>query len=215
MDLWTTAVLLGVIANLKRAPRFLLDRYFPTEFSDPSEEIHFDMIPGKRRIAPFVSPLVEGKVMEALGRKTMVFKPAYVKPKTPVDSRAPFRRAVGERIGGGMSPEARQQAYVAQVVSDHIDMIDRRLEVMASEALRTGKVVVSGEGYQTVTVDFSRTAGNTIAALAGTARWGQSAAFPSRTSRTGARWRSRTRALSASTSSWASPPGRSSDGRLR
>ena len=36
---------------------------------------------------------------------------------------------------------------------------------MAAEALRTGKVTVSGDGYDTVVVDFGRAAGQTIALL--------------------------------------------------
>ena len=50
-------------------------------------------------------------------------------------------------------------------------MVTRRLEVMASEALRTAKVTVTGEGYGTVVVDFGRDPALTPAALAGTDKW--------------------------------------------
>lgn len=43
---------------------------------------------------------------------------------------------------------------------------------MASEALRTGKVTVSGDEYPTVVVDFQRDAALTVA-LAGGSRWGE------------------------------------------
>lgn len=178
MDIFSTNVLMGVVQNLKRPPRFLLDRYFGTEFTDTSEEIHFDLIPGKRRVAPFVSPLVEGKIVDALSRVAKTFKPAYVKPKTPVDANAPFKRAIGEVIGGNLAPAQRQQAAVAAILADHVDQIDRRLELMASEALRTAANVITGPGYPSTTVTYGRAAGNTIAALTSTARWGQSAAVP-------------------------------------
>jgi hypothetical protein len=55
-------------------------------------------------------------------------------------------------------------------------MIRRRMELMALETLSTGKVTISGDGYETVVVDFGRDASASPAALSGTARWGQSAA---------------------------------------
>ena len=40
----------------------------------------------------------------------------------------------------------------------HVTLIRRRKEWMAAEVLRTGKVTISGELYQTVVVDFGRDA---------------------------------------------------------
>jgi hypothetical protein len=56
-------------------------------------------------------------------------------------------------------------------------MINRRLEVMASEALRTGKVTVTGEQYPTTVVDYGRDAGLTVV-LTGANRWGQAGIKP-------------------------------------
>lgn len=41
-------------------------------------------------------------------------------------------------------------------LADQIDMIHRRLEWMAAQALQKGKVVIKGEGYDEVEVDFGR-----------------------------------------------------------
>ena len=65
MDNYTTTALLGVIENLKRPQMGLLDMFFPTVQISDAEEIKFDVRIGKRRIAPFVSPVVEGKLIEA------------------------------------------------------------------------------------------------------------------------------------------------------
>jgi hypothetical protein len=43
-------------------------------------------------------------------------------------------------------------------------MLRRRLEVMASEVLVTGKSTITGDKYPSVTLDFGRAAGNTITA---------------------------------------------------
>lgn len=178
MDLYSTDTLVGVVQNLVRPSKWLLDRYFPKTTQDESEEIHFDVISGKRRIAPFVSPLVSGQIVESLGREVRSFKPAYIKDKRRVEPSQALKRAVGEKIGGSMSAQERKDAYIAAQLLDQIDMIDRRLELMASEALRTGKVTVEGEKYAKVVVDFKRTAAHSVSALAGTARWGQSAEDP-------------------------------------
>jgi hypothetical protein len=177
-DVFSTNVLMGVVASLLSPPMALLDRYFPTQFEDPSEEIHFDLIPGKRRIAPFVSPLVEGKVVDSLTHVAKTFIPAYIKDKRRFHPSRGLKRAIGERIGGSLSPDQRMQLAVATEMQDQIQMIQRRLEVMASEALRLGKNTVVGDGYPSTVVDYGRAAGNTIADLTTTARWGDSADAP-------------------------------------
>ena len=173
---YSTDVLIGVVAGLPAPNPALLDRYYTQTSQDESEEIHFDLIDSKRRIAPFVHPLVEGKVVEGLGFHTNTFKPAYVKDKRVFDPSKPLKRAVGEQIGGSLSPLQRRDVYLAQSMQDQVEMLARRQEVMASEEIRTGKVTVVGEGYPTALVDFQRDATLSPAALTSTARWGQSAA---------------------------------------
>lgn len=171
-DNYTTNTLIGVVAGLKTPNPALLDRYFPTVQTSETEEIHFDVITTKRRIAPFVSPVVEGKVVEGQGFSTNTFKPAYIKDKRVFDPSRALKRSAGEQIGGNLSGEQRRNAYIASEMQDQIDMITRRMEVMASEAIRTGKVTVTGDGYPTVVVDFQRDAALTPAALAGNFVWG-------------------------------------------
>lgn len=50
----------------------------------------------------FVSPLVEGKLVESRKYQTNTFKPAYIKDKRAPDLRKPIRRQIGERIGGNI-----------------------------------------------------------------------------------------------------------------
>lgn len=164
MDLFSTDVLNAVVASLYVAPQFLVDRFFPNIQTESSEEIHFDVIPGKRRIAPFVSPLVEGQIVLDLGYVTNTFKPAYIKDKRVFDMNRPLKRSAGEQIGGSMSPMNRLRALIAQNSTDQLDMLNRRLEVMAGEVLCTGKSTIAGDKYPTVVVDFGRAAGNTIVA---------------------------------------------------
>lgn len=178
-DIFSTGVLAGVVSSLKRPRTPMLDLFFPKTITFDTEEISFDLIPGKRRVAPFVSPLKAGQIVESQGQKVNTFQPAYVKDKRVFDPGRPFKRAVGEQVGGNtLSPSERLQLHLATELQDQYDMIQRRLELMATEAVRLGSVTVVGDGYPSVTVSFQRAAGNTITALAGTARWGQSAAVP-------------------------------------
>jgi hypothetical protein len=177
MDVFNTAFLIAVVEDLKLPQSWLLDRYFPTVVQSDTEEIKFDVKGGKRRIAPFVSPLLEGKLVESLGYTTKTFKPAYIKDKRVFDPEQPLKRAAGERIGGSGSPMNRLQSNLVTEMADQTEMIIRRLETMAVEVLRTGKVTVTGEGYDTVVVDFGRTAGHTVT-LSGASRWGQAGIKP-------------------------------------
>lgn len=178
MDLFTTNSLIDLVQELPPAKAPLYDRYFRLVVQETSEEIHFDKVNHRRRIAPFVSPLIEGKIISANARKVETFTPAYIKDKRPIDQNAPFKRAAGETWKQPMTPEQRLQAYLLDQMQDQEEMIARRLEVMASEILRSGQVTISGEGYPTVVLNFGRAAGNLITPLTTTARWNDSAPKP-------------------------------------
>lgn len=163
-DVFSTDVLTAVLQSLLGNPQFLLDRYFGITQAEESEQIHFDVIQGKRRISPFVSPLVEGQIVASQGYVTNTFTPAYVKDKRVFDANRPLKRMQGEQIGGTMSPADRLRALVAFDMQDQLDMLRRRFEVMCGEVLTTGKSTITGDKYPTVVVDFGRSATHTIVA---------------------------------------------------
>ncbi len=176
--IYDTNVLIQVVPNLKRAQKFLLDTFFPNVVTSDTEYVSIDVDVGKRRMSPFVSPLVEGKLVEQRRYQTNILKPAYIKDKRAPDLRKPVRRMIGERIGGDLSGVEREMANIEFEMTDQIDMLDRRLEWMAAQALLSGTVTITGEGFPTVLVDFGRNAALTIA-LAGAAQWGQTGVIPS------------------------------------
>jgi hypothetical protein len=163
--------LLGMIESLENDPITLFrDRYFGTEQTFESEEVHFDVVDKSRRLAPFVSPLVKGKVVEKEGFSTKYFRPAYVKPKTPINPTDALKRIAGESLTGSLSLAQRRDAHVVKALQTHIEMLDMREEVMASEILRTGKVTIAGEGFPTQVIDFGRHAHLTVT-LTNNNRW--------------------------------------------
>ena len=173
-ELFSTHFLNGVYNSLIEPSSFLLDRYFPNIQQAEAESIHFDIIDKTRRLAPFVSPKVAGRIVQEKGFRTYTFKPAYIKIKTRIDPSAKITRAAGEQIGGGVTPitpsmddaqiEAIQQKNalrrvmfrVNSALEDHQDQITRRLEWMAAKALIDGAITIEGELYQTSHVDFGR-----------------------------------------------------------
>lgn len=181
IDLYSTQTLTETLANLKRKiTNGMAARFFATQVNFATEQIVFDIDEGKRYIAPYVHPDIPAVVRGNKGKKVASFTPAYLKEKEPVKPGAALKRQVGESFNTPLSPDQRMAALVGSILQDQADRIDRRIEQMAVEALKTGKIVVTGEGYPTQTVDFGRAAAlnraNNI--LTDTARWGQSAAKP-------------------------------------
>ena len=169
---FTTAELVQVVPNLKVSQNFLLDSFFPNIVEYDTEEVAIDVDVGLRRMSPFVSPLVEGKLVEQRKYVTNKFKPAYIKDKRAPDLRKPVRRQIGERIGGELTGEERMMANLNFEMADQVDMVNRRLEWMAASALTTGTVTIAGDGFPTSVIDFGRSAALTVA-LSGGNRWGQ------------------------------------------
>jgi (p)ppGpp synthase/HD superfamily hydrolase len=174
-NIFDTSVLVQVVPNLLTSQNWLLDRFFPNVVTYETEEVAIDVDVGLRRMAPFVSPLVEGKVVESRKYQTNTFKPAYIKDLRAPDLRKPIRRMIGERIGGEYTAGEREMLNLQFEMADQIDMIHRRLEWMASSALVSGTVTVVGEGYETKVVNFGRASDLTIT-LSGSDKWPQSVA---------------------------------------
>jgi hypothetical protein len=174
--IYDTNTLVEVVPNLKTSQNWLADRFYPNIIEADSEFVSIDVDVGKRRMAPFVSPLVEGRLIEQRRYQTNTFKPAYTKDKRAPDLRKPVRRMIGERIGGDMSGEERQMANLEFELTDQIDMLNRRIEWMAASALEYGQVTIAGDGFESVTVNFGRDASLSVT-LTGTSAWGVPANF--------------------------------------
>jgi hypothetical protein len=173
-----TAVLLGVLQSLENTPiTFFRDRFFTTEVRSDREEIMFDVIDKKRRLAPFVSPLVRGKLLESRGFSTRSFRPAYVKPKSVIKPTDSIKRVAGEQLAGSLTMEQRRNIHIRNALIEHDEAITMREEVMCAEAIRLGQVTVTGEGYGTVVVSFGRDAA-LREVLSGVALWSDASAKP-------------------------------------
>lgn len=172
-----THELMGVIQTLRPPTSYWLDLCFPREHLSESEYIDFDLVDTARRLAPFVAPNVQGQPMVQRGEAIRKFKPAYIKPKDPVDPARLLQRRAGEPLGGTMSPKQREDAIIGDILREHNEGIRRRWEWMAARAVLDGSVIVQGDNYPRVQVGFGRNAANTKALVAGT-RWSEATATP-------------------------------------
>ncbi|MCT8350286.1 major capsid protein, partial [Photorhabdus temperata] len=102
--------------------------------------------------------------------QTNTFKPAYIKDKRAPDLRKPIRRQIGERIGGEYTAAEREMLNLQFEMTDQIDMLNRRLEWMAANALVKSQITVVGDGFPTTVIDFGRSSDLTIT-LSGSDKW--------------------------------------------
>jgi hypothetical protein len=176
LDIYSTTQLLPVVSTIKPQTYFFRDSFFGTQINFTTQTIAFEELPTEQRLAPFVSPQAQGRIMRMKGRTSKVFAPAYVKPKHEIDPNMNVivQRSAGEAIGGSLTMQQRWDAAVANTLTLQSDMIDRREEWMCAQAIINGGVTVQGEDYPAVYIDYGRDPSLTTV-LTGTARWGQSA----------------------------------------
>ena len=176
ISIYKTRAMLKAL-NMNRAEKFfLLDTLFRTVETFDTETVDIDIIKGDERLAPFVSPRVEGKLVEEQGFSTRSYKPGYVKPKYIIPAVDLINdRSPGQNIYEG-SASQRSADRLAKNLQDGQKQIQRREEWMASQGLVTGKVDVVGDGinYQ---IDFGMSPSHLVT-LTGTDKWSDSASTP-------------------------------------
>jgi hypothetical protein len=173
ITLYGTEELIFVQQRLADLPDGFWRSKFARVVTSDKEEIMFERADiDNRRLAPFVAPNVQGRVMRRQGYYARSFKPAYVKPKHEVNPSMAIPRMMGEPLMGNLSLAQRQDAIVVETLRQQRIMIERRWDWMASKACIDGSVVVAGDDYPTVTVDFGRDSSLTTTLLT-TARWDQ------------------------------------------
>ncbi|MFC6490687.1 major capsid protein [Nitratireductor sp. GCM10026969] len=173
---FTTAQVVAAAEALDRFTPWLRNTFFGRVVQFETEEILFDKLGRRRKIAPFVSPNVPGKERKQRGREVRAYKPPYVKPKSGLNPSDAQARQVGEAYGGALSMLDRYDMMVMQALADHEEEITGREELMCSSGLQTGTITVKGEGIDDV-VDYHRDADLTIALAAGD-RWGEVGVAP-------------------------------------
>lgn len=160
--------------RIEAPSNYWLNLLYPNTHQSVKEEIIFEKITGRRRIAPFVLPTVQGKpIYGRQGSEVTMFKPAYIKPKDAVRPAEMLKRQPGDLFNDQpRTPRQNFDLEVTNVMAYHRSAINRRWEWMAARAAIDGMVTIGGDDYPDVVVDFRRDAGHTIVLGSGS-RWGE------------------------------------------
>lgn len=178
VNLYNTQTLIAIQQRFADLPDGFWRRLYNRVVTSDREAIAFDLLDTpSRKLAPFVAPNVQGRVMRAEGFSTREFTPAYVKPKHVVEPSKALRRTFGEAIGGSLLANQRFDLHVANNMRLERESIERRWDWMAAMATIYAEITISGQDYPAQTVNFRRDASLTET-LAGAARWDQVGSDP-------------------------------------
>lgn len=179
IEIYGTVTLIGVQRRQQVDNLYWLDTFANDQINFETEEVAWERVNPRRRLAPFVSPRAQGRVMRREGSTSETLRPAYVKPKHEVNPFQARARRVGEAIGGSATLEQRYNAIVAENMAEEANMIRRRWDWMCAQAIVEGVLIVKGEDgdYPEVEVDFRRDPSLDVT-LVGTAQWGEADADP-------------------------------------
>lgn len=181
IDIFDTRTMLEAVEQMHRPTRWLRDMFFPAATPSDTDTLDVDIIKGGRKLAPFCSPLAEGRVIPGTGFTVNTIKPGYIKPKRPTTAADLLTRLPGQTIySGGQTIEQRAQIKLGQDLADLMDTIDRREEWMAASALDLGTITmtIKGEtGDKSVVVDFGMDSTHKVT-LTGTDLWADAGSDP-------------------------------------
>lgn len=178
VDIFTPRSLTKALNQKKRPVVFLRDMFFGKTETHNTEDVDIHVKKGLRRVAPYVASSHRGKLIERTGHIAETFKPPYLKPKMVTTAEDALTPMMGEIIYSGktISPLQRVAKLVLEDMEELSDMIDRREDLQASEALFGGVVTIKGEGVDT-SIDFGIPAANKIT-LGGGDLWSAGTSTP-------------------------------------
>lgn len=174
INLYEPRTLAEVVRTTPPVHTFFLDKYFTHIKTFSTKRVDLDIVKGDRRMAPFVHPLVGGKVMRNAGYATESYAPPLVNPLDVTTAEDALERLPGEDIYSGKTPEERAAQQLIEEYKKLNDAATRREEWMAVQAIMEGQIHVIGEGMNEV-IEFGFT--NKVK-LDTAKQWGKSGATP-------------------------------------
>jgi hypothetical protein len=153
---YETKTMLAPFLQGALVPSFLRDTFFGAREYPATPLIEFDFRRGRRKMAPFVAPLVGGKLMERQGFETRFFRAPRIAPVRALRTPDLEARLPGETVYSQSSPASRAAQLLAEDAVFCDEAITRREEWMCRNVLVNGAVTVTADnGYQQV-VDYTQ-----------------------------------------------------------
>lgn len=153
---YETKTLLAPFEQGPLVPTFLRDTFFQGREYPPTQLIEFDFRRGRRKMAPFVAPLIGGKLMERQGFETRFFRAPRIAPVRALRTPDLEARLPGEIIYSGRSPADRAAELLAEDSVFCDEAITRREEWMCRNVLVNGAITVTADNGYTSSIDFTQ-----------------------------------------------------------
>jgi hypothetical protein len=134
---------------------FLRDTFFTGRDYPATPLIEFDFKRGRRKMAPFVAPLVGGKLMERQGFETRFFRAPRIAPVRALRTPDLEPRMMGETIYSGRTPADRAAELLADDAIFCDEAISRREEWMCRNVLVNGKITVTADTGYSLVIDYT------------------------------------------------------------
>jgi len=174
VNIYTTKTMMQAVVRMLPPKAFLRDTFFGRTETFVTEEVLADYKKGKRKMAPFVAPRVNGITMDRAGYRTDKYLVPRIAPQRLMSVDDISARMLGEDIFSLRTPEQRAAELMGQDLVDLDEMITRREEWQVRQLLLEGKIIMKGiiddinERTVDQTVDFGFT---NYEALTGADKW--------------------------------------------
>lgn len=162
-----------LVTRIPRTSTFLIDTFFKNVETFVTEGVDVDFKKGNRKLAPFVHPKIGGKTVPNEGYQTTTYKPPMIGSNTITTAGDLMNRLAGENPYSGKTPADRAVEKLGKDMEKLEEMITRRIEWMAAQALFTGVIPIKAEGLDEV-IDFNFTNKVTLS----TKKWNTKEADP-------------------------------------
>ena len=164
-----------VIQKLPPVHTFFRSTFFNHEETFVTKSVDVDFRKGSRKVAPFVSRVIGGKIVPNTGYETKTYTPPLVAPEKVTTIDDLLERRPGEQLYSGKTPAQRAVEKMADDFIELREQIARREELMCAQTIFTGKIPVIGDGVNEV-IDFSFTNKEVISTAA--KKWTNAASDP-------------------------------------
>jgi len=153
---YETKTMLAPFLQGPLVPTFLRDTFFGAREYPATPLIEFDFRRGRRKMAPFVAPLIGGKLMERQGFETRFFRAPRIAPVRALRTPDLEARMPGETIYSARSPADRAAELLAEDAIFCDEAISRREEWMCRNVLVNGAITVTADNGYTMAIDFTQ-----------------------------------------------------------
>ncbi len=170
IDIFTTRYMMTVLEESFPPSSFMLDKFFTQTETSDQETAEFDVITDPQTVAAPQGPKLPAQAVQAIGYKTKTTPRAYFSEKIACEAWDMMRnRLPGDNMYVEKSVLERASVRMARDLDHLRRRLRRAYELMAVEALTTGKLKVQGKGVN-FEVDYEYDEKNIIT-LSGSALW--------------------------------------------